>query len=327
MKRKVLSALFFLLCSLAATAQVHCSEIIRTTTPTINTWDWRGRFWGVYYITTSGLPTYYTMDSPFYDVQNLNVQKLADKTDQNKDFKPEDGWELLKVDLGTPTMASRKPYAIFYNKYTARLRTFFLVTQLYSEVGTTDTQKGGIIKVGFINGDAPFAYQSNLLTAYTAPILPLDQFKRDIIINTPNLFRSTLPYWLYADVPVMYDPCTCQNKGKLYIHAELINTAQVDITIKSLPYQSPVKSDAVNGKSDFLTGFSNFSDKVEGGVKAANSVGETIDKLVKTADRVLDPDNRLVAMEKGLFYREIPQAGTYPKYLIVHIKIFCPESV
>ena len=37
--------------------------------------------------------------------------------------------------------------------------------------------------------------------------------------------------------------------------------------------------------------------------------------------------NRLVAMEKGLFYREIPQAGTYPKYLIVHIKIFCPESV
>jgi len=280
--------LISLLLSSYSISNAQCYETIRTTSPTVNIWDWRARYWGVYYITSSGLSTYYNMDSPFYDVQNLNVRTLAQQTDVNKDFKPEDGWELIKKDLGTTAQATRAPYVVLYNKNTARLRVFFLVTQLYSEVGTTDAQQGGVIKVGFVN-DPANAYQSNVLTAYAALVLPLDQFKRDIVINTPKAFQSVLPYWLYADFPMMYDPCTCQGKGQLFIRAQLINTAQVDITIKSLPYQSPVNGNSVNKDSDFLTGFGDFAANVEGGVKAANSLGEAAKKLTDAAGKIADP--------------------------------------
>jgi|GEM_PF-3201201 len=295
MRKTLLLFSLLLLCLSDSIAQ--CSDVVNTTTSTINTWDWRTRYWDVYYKTNSGLATYYNANSPFYDVQNQNLSTLADKTEANKDFKPEDGWELIKKDLGSTIQATSNPFVILYNKNTARLRVFFLVIQLYSEVGSNDDAKGGLIKVGFTNGadDRTYVYQSNLLATNTAPVSPLDQFNRDIVINTPNIFRSNLPYWLYADVPVMYDPCTCQNKGKLFLQAQLISTAQVDITINSLPYQSPVKDNAVNRNTDFLTAFTsigtNITDQVTGGLKAANDVATATGKLVDGLDKVIDPDN------------------------------------
>ncbi len=274
--------------------QQPCSEVINTNSPTVNVWDWRSSVWTTnIYSTLSGQIN--SIVSPFHVLENLDNQDNASNVNINpfviaadKDNKPEEGWELLKKNLGTPgSVPVSDAYVIFYNKYTGIIRSFFLVTQLFSETLNNDSNKGGTITLSFYNRNS--LYQSNLLTSYSTPLLPLDQFKRDLNIVTANKFNNYLPYWLYADFPVIYDPCTCGNKGEIHIETKLINSGAVDIRINSLPYQSPIQSNAVNTNQDYLQSFSIFSEKVEGGLKATRTFGEATFKLTEAIAKQTNP--------------------------------------
>ncbi len=271
-------------------AQTNCTDQINTTTPTINLWDWRTQFWEVNYRTVGGPPVYLgDLLSPFWDDQNSNTKPLADVATLDKDNKPEDGWELISKNMGMGLLQGdavaslpSAPYVLLYNKYTAKLRIYLLVVQLFSGVANNDASTGGNIKVMFVQGSANFVYQSNLLTTNTSPMLPLDKFTRNLNIITPNAFRNTLPYWLYADIPVAYDPCTCLNKGQIRIEAVLNNNAQVNLDITGVPRSSPINNNQTNTTgSDFLTGFSEVSGKINGGLKAAATVAGTVKEFKK----------------------------------------------
>lgn len=150
---------------------------------------------------------------------------------------------------------------------------------------------------------------------------------------TPNAFANNIPYWLYADFPVVYDPCTCSYFTKVKIEASLVNSGKVDILINSLPYQSPVKSDKVNGSTDFLQGFSDFSGTVEGGLKATASTGEAFGKLNDAIAKQtnLDIQNQLNSSfsnlqqgvnDLGNWVKLIPVAGAAVNSLVSLIDFF-----
>jgi Secretion system C-terminal sorting domain len=294
-----------------AQSPIHCSEILNTTTPTVNVWDWRTEWWDAN-INTNVTGPLIRVVSPFHSLisnndnsNNSNIRHFAIALD--KDYKPDDGWELLAKNLGVSGGISiSDPYVIFYNKNTGIVRSFFLIAQLFSETLNNDAAKGGSIKISFYNKDpGPLQYQSNLLTSYSSPLLPLDQLKRDADIIRANEFRTFIPYWLYADFPVIFDPCTCSNKGSFKIETSLINSGNVDIKIESLPYQSPVKSDAVNKDAALFHSFSDFSGKVGGGLSATRSTGEALgtlrDAVIKQPiDLAVKLDKDLVKL-KGVF--------------------------
>ncbi len=272
-------------------AQTNCTDQIKTITPTINLWNWRTQFWDVNY-RTPGVASVPLRDflSPFWDDQNSNTKPLADVDSASKDNKPEDGWELVSKNLGMglsqgDAVASvpSAPYVLLYNKYTAKLRIYLLVVQLFSGVANNDASTGGNIKVMFVQGESDYVYQSNLLTTNTSPMLPLDKFTRNLNIITPNAFANTLPYWLYADIPVAYDPCTCLNKGQIRIEAVLNNNAQVNLDIVGVPRSTPINNNQTNTTPgyDFLTGFSEVSGKINGGLKAAATVAGTVKEFKK----------------------------------------------
>jgi Secretion system C-terminal sorting domain len=256
----------------AAKSQVHCSETLLTTAPSINIWDWRTQFWAVNAYTNGGPGILTSVLSPFYSTDNRNLGDMA--TILIKDYEPGDGWELLKKNLGTPSgVPVANAYVVFYNKYTAKIRVFFLVTQTFSNVGT-NSNSNALVSIYFNS-----SYQSNLLTTYSAPLLPLDQLRRDINIRTPNIFFNQLPYWLFSEFPVAYDPCTCGNEGQIRMELTLMDGANLSFDLNSVPYQSPVVNGQIDQSKDWVTSFSQFSGKVEGGLKATRSVGEAFGKL------------------------------------------------
>jgi hypothetical protein len=313
------SILFILILSISNIVNAqppHCSTVLNTTTSTINAWDWRAQVWPTnIYSTVSGQIN--SVVSPFHAILGGNLDNGSNKNifafvqSADKDNKPEDGWELIAKNLGiTGQTPISSGYAIFYNKYTAKIRAFFLISQLFSDTGINDENKGGTVSITF-NDERPNLYQSNLLSSYTSPLLPLDQFKRDANIVTANAFRSTLPYWLYADFPVAYDPCTCGRKASIRITTNLLSTGNVDIKINSLPYQSPVQLNAVNQSTDFLQGFSAFANQAEGGVKAAVSAGEAISKLNDAIVKQNEPQRSNLASNLSTLNNSLASKGNW----------------
>ncbi len=283
--------LVIILCFFSLDAQAQCVDQFLTTTPTVNYWDWRttptNPNWRIDYIGTGGGIVRASVKSPFEETNNPNTFPIAYYAE--KEYQPTDGWELVAKRVGISANATDiddptpNPYVILYNKNTARLRIFLLVVQLYSEIGNTTTNEfvaGGHITVEF-KDDRNVPYQSNLLTTNTSPMLPLDKFTRDLNMVMVNSFINITPYWLYTDVPVAYDPCTCLNKGTLLIRANLNQGATVNLQILGVPRTSPVTNTTANS-AGFLNGFSNFSNFVKGGFEVATAANANILKLDKS---------------------------------------------
>ena len=109
----------------------------------------------------------------------------------DKDFWPEDGWELLAKDFGLPggiSQATENPFYALYNKYTGKLRVFFLATEKPSD------KKANIaaIRIIFSYGTRKTALFQNL-----NPIsIPLISFSPTYNFLVPNYYATEDLYCL-----------------------------------------------------------------------------------------------------------------------------------
>jgi hypothetical protein len=70
--------------------------------------------------------------SPFYQDDNTITSHFV----SNKDYLPQDGWELIKQDFGYgPNGQTDYPYFVLYNRYTSLLRVFITVGVFASRKG------------------------------------------------------------------------------------------------------------------------------------------------------------------------------------------------
>lgn len=121
-----------------------------------------------------------------------------------KDYYPEDGWELVYVDLGLNRFGdqwdnrSGQIFFILYNKFRSILRVF---------VGL-DVAPANLIEIELNQPDV--GYQTALFAAMDKVQQPLRQFDPTIMASSAQSFTNNgvAKLWHYADFPVNYDPCT-----------------------------------------------------------------------------------------------------------------------
>lgn len=194
----------------------------------------------------SGLPTYtpygnYTLNNPFWANTNLHVGSLVGFADS--DFYPEDGWEVIKVNLGLKadnlTQRNTLPnlaYIALYNKYTGIMRflgnwpnisnTWSIVKFKVEILRKRQNSPSGI------NMDKLTA--TNLLSIQGDAAQPLDQISEEVILEAIAEFPgvSNGGYFFWFDIPVAFDPCICENPVALEMTAVL--QTDLDIQIRGV---------------------------------------------------------------------------------------------
>ena len=228
--------LMTLLCLLASTVSLfaQCVDVVRTITTkwdapnTSNTWNWTTNYYSAY-VKLKAKP--YQIASPFYNpnatFQNQNILHL--QSPSLKDNLPIDGWELLVKDFGNASngdaSAVTNPFFALYNRYRSTIRTFFLVVDPLG-----GTSNGATVSLNFYGASGR---NETSLLAHAQPIMNgLNAFNKGNLMRTPNRYSNEIDYWLYADFPVSYDPCTCLFSSKISFTIELIQTTDADLNIK-----------------------------------------------------------------------------------------------
>jgi hypothetical protein len=197
-----------------------------------------------------------TIGNPFFDSYYADFGKTFNDvpyTDKS-DYLPQDGWELIKVDLGrraddaTPRpLIGNISYVALYNRYSGVMRFMGTIPKNYTgakqikfNVRILRFDELASFATDFIqsnntnptlNGQrADYAYQdlkvTNLLSLNDVAMQPLDQPTKmvatSVITQFPGL--SSQEYMFWFDMPFAYDPCVCKGKLSLALSYEQIET-------------------------------------------------------------------------------------------------------
>ena len=265
--------------------QDHCSATINTQLgSTVNEWDWRQDAFTVF---RTGFCGEELIPSPFRGtVPNYNIEHLYSITTGFYDYEPSDGWELLYKRFGTeqnPTEAP--PIFILYNRYESNVRIFFYIN-------SDEDYNQAKIFLEFDQGDG---VESALLAYIDHPEVALDQFKKELRATIPNRMvngngsNECDSYWLFADIPVAYDPCTCDRKLELDIVPILTDFQTINLTIEGGGTITQIVSGGVSGSPSHTSVLSTLNGAAAKGAKTAKTLQKfygTVENLASFYDLV-----------------------------------------
>ncbi len=180
----------------------------------INTFDWQQTQWPVRYYGDNGLVEE-KIFSPFYenDMAFSNIAAQYSKSGEYmgaEDFATEEGWELIKANLGYDADGEKKgqaphhPYVILYNRISSTLRAF-VYTNNQGEANQLTVSLGIDRGLPGNNSGDP-AYSPKIWGS-------LQQFKSlDEVIS--SWYSKAMPFystpgrkWYFSDFTMEYDPC------------------------------------------------------------------------------------------------------------------------
>src|ERR1017187_6567673 len=237
----------------------HCSESPTTITTdwrvpvqdysgnyyNLNTWDWTQMHYDneVYYTSKvlgehPGWTNPMTIPAPWDVPSSLDHNTYDFWNNWNYygidavDCHPEDGWELLYKNFGYASdpcgsgntgdaIAVDNPFFALYNRYTSKVRVF-----LFEVMTGQTTNTGASVQISFISTIHPAT-----LAPATAIMKPISAFDKSLTQTVPNEFFTTITeFWLYAEFPVTYDPCTCNYPSTMQFAFNVLNAESVDLT-------------------------------------------------------------------------------------------------
>ena len=278
---KIMVLIFAIIQKLVA-QEIPCNEKEITTNPDapindqhpnyLNNFDWRVSPFNAYYF-----DQHRTQSNPYVTGQG-GVNDLFG----HDDYKVEDGWELLYVDLGydregnISEQRSGNLIIILYNKYRSFIRVFTSITQ----ISTAD-----LIEIEF-QIPPTSSYRTAILSSIDKVQKPLRYFDPSNIASNSQVFVNISPnqfltHWYYADFHVNYDPCSCMPAGtntgtpQLLFNYNLISTAKIDLTGTSTGTATMAE------KTSTPTITSNW-DRFYGNVKKVGETLESGNKMYKT---------------------------------------------
>lgn len=214
-------------------------------------------------------------------VTNGDAKDLFDLND----YLPDDGWELVYVDLGLDRfgnplpqgIASGQMWFILYNKYRAILRVFVAIDQL-------DPNNLIEVELSIPSG----SYNTAIFASTDKVKKPLRSFNPHIETSVIKKFTNGTQFskhWHYADFAVNYDPCTCQPllnnisaESRISINVSLLKTALIELegTSSGTVKMAEKTSSKANGQAywdEFYGVVKKGSSAVEAGNKAYKSFG------------------------------------------------------
>jgi hypothetical protein len=243
-----------------------------------NTFNW---YYGSYQAATySG--SRYALNSPYPGVgqdylelpwrqpYNSNMDRFQGKIDM-----PQDGWELIRRDLGYDDAGNpaktTNPTLILYNRRTSMLRVFTAVGDLQAGYQFAEIKlsfgKAGTYKAGTLNRQSALGVALEDTEAGT---------------NTPFVsvarYLNSRSKWFVADFPMEYDPCVCQFDSRLSIEVNLVSSADIKLTGKTTGSLVTAANGTGSTNSDMDKGIP-FIRKVNGALEAGGKSYDNIDKF------------------------------------------------
>jgi len=159
------------------------------------------------------------IESPFNQSNNVLVNHFLN----NQDRLPQDGWELIKYDMGFNENGTPKTtpigyiHLVLYNKFTGVMRVF--VAGDY-----TQAFNGAKIEIKYLNGKMSSALSNS------SKLFGLDKFEADPSITSVSGYNNNNGRWFYADFQIGYDPCTCIYESTMVIITKLITESKIDLS-------------------------------------------------------------------------------------------------
>jgi Secretion system C-terminal sorting domain len=262
-----------------------------TNVPGTNIFQWFSPTWKMYIQNGTNAPNEYNAASPFNTivVPGTNLENVLDLYTLSKsEYAPSEGWVLVKKSFGIPTDGIVFPYIILYNKYQALLRIVFYIPP-GSETYTSFNSSSVALMFGRLGTEKKI---SGLLSFATLPTNALDGIDNKSSMTTPNLFSTGGKYWLKADFPMAYDPCTCYFESSLVIVPNLIDKQDIVLSfVNGSSASGIVNSGVVN-----QTNYNSFLSIINGnpladGLSAGNKYFKQGSDLITSVKNVYDAFN------------------------------------
>ncbi len=324
MKKQILILLFVVKCF--AQTSLLCVDGPREINTKLR-WDWyknrdESPSWNVFIRNSIYQNIQIEPASPFYNRNNLNVKHLAIHNPLGfRDYLQEDGWELINYGKGLKNLSNLDecPIIIFYNRYTAKLRIFWLVTQLYGGFKRADgTNKPAFINISLDKDLSKF----NVLTHNSSPLKALNEMPDlDEMYSYANSAVNQVPQWFYADFQMAYDPCVCHNPkgGAFSLRLGAYESASLNFTLEALPPPVVGSGTSANTNAGNPSGMSikQFGDKVKAGTSAfksqsdaVNNMNEYVKKLFPVGSKKYEESKFLAGFNVvGKIAKAIPMIG------------------
>lgn len=196
---------------------------------TTQVWNWMTEDFTAYYLPisggTNGVPQ--TLRNPFHElITNPNTFQFADQIE--KEYHPDNGWELLGRNFGSPSQGVQNPFFILYNRFTGIIRIFVNIKNTGNFAVNAAT-----INFYFPTGTSRSAIFNQLGELTNA----VNNFEPKAHSNKINQYVnsgvSDNYFWLYSDVLSLYDPCTCGLVSDLKIQVKLLSESTITLNINS----------------------------------------------------------------------------------------------
>ena len=259
------------------------------TTPgaSINSFDWTALSYTFYYETASGDKVVdEDILSPFYDFSNNGSINTAHLETFPPDFSPDNGWELLSLNIGGPIPGTNRneyvdlPSFSLYNRYSGQIRVLVYqptdnsdsFDRIITSASHSQLGNGNFSRFGG-NGSAIFSHMNT-------PSLALDAFfgQGEVARVVNNYVDSGV--WSILEFVAAYDPCVCYENSSIYFETYLEDNIAVDLDITGTGTTTPIVQPGVR-QSALQRGFSLASNGfgvLGSGLTSFNSVDKYYDQ-------------------------------------------------
>jgi hypothetical protein len=179
---------------------------------------------------------------------------------ESYDFRWEDGWELLWLNLGelpngTPTnnlpadwggvstsynVVEQAPYFVLYNRYRGMIRIF---ANLWygNEYQAYDDIK---VKLKFPESAEKNQNYSGIFRHVDEYDVALDQPSAITQVSSPRFHAPRSDQWIVAEFQLGYDPCQCLTPSELTMFMVATDTISIDLTSRALSTEEEFTTDS-----------------------------------------------------------------------------------
>lgn len=307
---------------------------------TTQVWNWMTEDFTVYYLPlsggTSGVPL--NLRNPFHElITNPNTFQFADQIE--KEYHPNNGWELLGRNFGSSAQGVQNPFFILYNRFTGIIRTFVNIKNTGNFAVNAAT-----INMYFPVGTSRSAV-FNQLGELTNAVNNFEPKARSSRINQyVNAGVNDNYFWIYSDVLSLYDPCTCGLVSDLKIQVRLLSESTITLNINStetvlvnnMPGNATLNNESIFNEIKQWLDFGNkLTEDAAGVFTSANASFATGQRLQSQANQFVLSNGSLfgkenatsIAKDLGKILFEVPRVNQWFKFASTLITVIEKTAV
>lgn len=255
-------------------------------------WNWMEQNFTVYLTSsagTTGVPV--VIVNPFND-QNQNPNLYGIASESMKDYKPENGWELLYKAFGTASQGVTTPYFVLYNRFAGTVRVFANIVNSGEFPYTA-----AAITLEYDETRPTIQRQTAVLNQLGKCSFSMNEMQRNATHFMPNYYLNSginnNYFWLYADFNTLFDPCTCGLLSNWHLTIGLINN--IEISAKIFGTQTTIVDANPSGNNPNETQLGSFFGTAQQYLKFGSGIISGLGEVSKSANEGMKVGQDLIS--------------------------------